>query len=73
MTKDLRESKEDTVGSDGNEERTSVDDEESKVSSGEDNSPPRDEKKETDSVSVRVVWVVVVRVESGDCHQHRHK
>jgi hypothetical protein len=41
---DLRESKEDTVGSDGNEERTGVDDEESEVSSGENNSPPRDEK-----------------------------
>jgi hypothetical protein len=32
------------VGSDGNEERSSVDDEESEVSSGENNSPPRDEK-----------------------------
>jgi len=36
----IRKSEPDTVGGDGNEERTSVDQEESEVSSGEYNSPP---------------------------------
>ena len=46
----------------GNEEGTSVDEEQRKVSSSEDDCPPRTEEEETDSVSVRVVWVVAVTV-----------
>jgi len=40
MRIDIRKSEPDTVGGDGNEERTSVDQEESEVSSGEYDSPP---------------------------------
>ena len=46
----------------GNEERSSVDEEERKVTSTEYDCPPRTEEEEADSVSVRVVWVVVVAV-----------
>lgn len=45
---------------DGNEERASVDKEEGEVSGGKEESPPRDEKEETDLVPVGVVGVVVV-------------
>ena len=48
---------------DRNEERSSVDEEESEVSGREYNGPPRDEEEETDSVSVGVVGVVVVTVD----------
>jgi hypothetical protein len=48
------------VRCDGNEERTSVDEEECEVTGGEEESPPRDKEEETDLVPVRVVGVVVV-------------
>ena len=59
---DLRDGEPDTVRCDRNEERSSVDEEESEVSGREYNGPPRDEEEETDSVSVGVVGVVVVTV-----------
>lgn len=47
---------------DRDEERSSVDEEEGNVTGSEYHSPPRDEEEETNSVSVRVVGVVVVTV-----------
>ena len=60
MEIDSRESQKDAVTSNRDDEARGVDNEESEVETTKDYSPPRGEDEELESVTIRVVGVVVI-------------